>query len=91
MKLRRTGRAPTLAGMGAERPITPADEEALRAQGLRARTVWLPDVSSPEFLEQVRLGCLAIRENDERWADDELWVEAMTDDLLDSLPPWSDD
>lgn len=77
--------------MGAERPLTAADEAALRAQGLHPRTFWLPDMSSPDFLAQVRRGCRLIRENDERWGDDMRWVEAMTDDLVDSLPPWNDD
>lgn len=77
--------------MGVQRPLTPADEDALRAQGLRPHIFWLPDVSSPEFLKQVRQGCRYVRENDERWADDMRWVEAMSDDLLESLPPWNDD
>lgn len=77
--------------MGAERPLTPGEENSLRARGLRPQTFWLPDVSSPEFLEQVRRGCRLVRENEARWADDMLWVEAMTDDLLESLPPWNDD
>ena len=77
--------------MGAQRPITPADEDALRAKGLRPHTVWLPDISSPEFLEDVRRGCRVLRDDEARWADDMRWVEAMTDDLLESLPPWNDD
>ena len=83
--------APNFVEMGIQRPLTPADEDGLRAQGLRPQVFWLPDIASPDFAEKVRLGCRLIRENDARWADDDLWVQAMTDDLLDSLPPWNDD
>lgn len=37
-----------------------AHRARLRAQGLRPVTFWLPDTSSPEFLEQARRDCLAI-------------------------------
>lgn len=44
--------------MDMERPMTSAERvakrrAALRAQGLRPRTVWLPDRASPDFLERV--------------------------------------
>jgi hypothetical protein len=45
--------------MGMERPMTSAERVAkrralLRAQGLKPRTVWLPDRTSPAFAERVR-------------------------------------
>jgi ABC-type branched-subunit amino acid transport system substrate-binding protein len=36
---------------------------AMRAKGLRPRTFWLPDASTPEFKEQARRDCEGLR----RW------------------------
>lgn len=44
---------------------------ALRAQGLRLKQFWVPDVHSPEFKEQARRDCEAINrfwaDNPEEW------------------------
>lgn len=37
-----------------------AHRARLRAQGLRPVTYWLPDTSSPEFLEQARRDSIAV-------------------------------
>lgn len=45
--------------MGVERPMTSAERVArrrarLRAKGLRPKTFWLPDTTTPEFQEEAR-------------------------------------
>jgi hypothetical protein len=53
--------------------------DRLRAQGLRPKTVWVPDTRSPDFAERVRRDSLAVREHpSEREALD--WIEDATDD-----------
>ncbi len=76
--------------MGTERPMTSAERvakrrAALRARGLRPKTFWLPDTSTPEFQEQARQTreWLWARVNDDREAM--AFVEAMTDALLENL------
>lgn len=64
---------------------------ALRAQGLRPRTFWLPDTTTPEFKEQARKDCEWLKKTMHLWEDDLRFVEAMTDDALASLPPWEGD
>jgi hypothetical protein len=77
--------------MGYEPPKTSAQRvakrrAALRAQGLRPKTFWVPDTSTPEFKEQVALACAALAASRE---DEELaaWMDAMIDDALRDLPP----
>lgn len=59
---------------------------ALRAQGLRPRTFWLPDPNNPAFEEQARRDC------DRLWElrpDDEqamAFAAAMTDEVLRDHP-----
>lgn len=76
--------------MGFETPLTGAERvarrrAALRAQGLRPRTFWVPDTRLPEFQEKAR------RSRDWLWdrVPDEVqamaWIEAMTDELLADL------
>lgn len=78
--------------MGMERPMTSAERvakrrAALRAQGLRPKTFWLPDTSTPEFKAGVARVCAAINA---QWdADPELdaWIDAMINDALSDVPP----
>lgn len=78
--------------MNMHRPLTSAERvarrrAALRAQGLRPRTYWLPDTSTPEFAEKAARATAAMnREWDE---DPELraWMDAMVDGLLSDIPP----
>jgi len=78
--------------MGMERPMTSAERvakrrAALRAQGLRPRTFWLPDTTTPAFRHGVGRAGAAI---DAQWrADPELdaWLDAMLDDALSDMPP----
>lgn len=78
--------------MGMERPMTGAERvakrrAALRAQGLRPRTFWLPDMTTPEFQAGIARAIAAI--NTQWDADPELggWIDAMVDDSLFDLPP----
>ncbi|HEY0837750.1 MAG TPA: antitoxin MazE family protein [Azospirillum sp.] len=51
----------------------------LRAQGLRPKTVWVPDTRSAGFAERVRRDSLAVRDlPSERAALD--WIEDAMDD-----------
>ena len=78
--------------MGAELPLTSTERSArrrakLRAQGLRPRTFWLPDTSTPEFKAAAARECAAM---DRQWAaDKELrdWVGAMNAATLADIPP----
>lgn len=77
--------------MGMERPMTSAERvakrrAALRAQGLRPKTFWLPDTTTEAFKTRAALACAAI---DKAWEDAELrgWMDAMIDDVLADYPP----
>jgi hypothetical protein len=82
--------------MGMERPTTGAERvakrrAALRAQGLRQTSFWLPDVSTPEFAARVAKASNAIDRQTED-AETRAWMDAMIDDVLSDLPPyeWQD-
>jgi Protein of unknown function (DUF3018) len=77
--------------MGFEKPLTGAERvakrrAALRAQGLKPKTIWVPDRKNEAFKERARLDC------ERAWAlvpEDEqamAFVEAMTDELLRDHP-----
>lgn len=78
--------------MGAELPLTSTERSArrraaLRAKGLRPRTFWLPDMSTPEFKAEAARVTAAI---DRQWArDKELrdWVDAMNAATVADIPP----
>lgn len=50
---------------------------ALRAQGLRPKQIWVPNVHSPEFKEQARQAALAVA-NSPHEADDQAWVDSVS-------------
>jgi hypothetical protein len=83
--------------MGYERPHTGAERvakrrAALRAQGLRPKTVWVPDTRTPEFTEQAQKACEKLWELFSDEAGMIAFAEAMTDEVLADLPlPWNDD
>ena len=78
--------------MGVERPMTSAERvakrrAALRAQGLRPKTFWLPDTTTPAFQHGIARACAAI---DAQWDEDHAlnaWMDAMIDDALSDIPP----
>lgn len=59
---------------------------ALRAQGLRPKTIWVPDTRTPEFQAIAARACAAI---DRAWEEEGLrgWMEAMVDAVLADYPP----
>lgn len=73
--------------MNMERPLTGAERAkrwraAMRAKGLKPRTFWLPDTSTPEFKERARRDVEALNR----------WYETHSDELdeilsLQSWPP----
>ncbi len=83
--------------MGYEPPLTGAQRvakrrAALRAQGLRPKTFWLPDTRTPEFKEQARLFCEMTWREYESNPEIYRWAEAMADEVIAELPlPWDDD
>ncbi len=58
-----------------------------KEKGLRLVQFWVPDVRSPEFLEEARRQCEAINESD-RTNEDVRFVEALAEELLESLPDY---
>jgi hypothetical protein len=77
--------------MGFEKPLTGAERvarrrAALRAQGLRPKTFWLPDTRTTSFQEQARQDVARLWELEGRDAESMAWVEAMTDELLRDHP-----
>jgi hypothetical protein len=76
--------------MNKPEPLTPRERvarrrAALRAQGLRPKQFWVPDVRSAEFREQARRDSIAVRLADAENADI-AFVESLFD--WDSLPPY---
>lgn len=76
--------------MDAERPLTSNERSArrraaLRAQGLRPRTFWLPNPASSEFQEQARRDCEYLWRSVPDDVEAMAFVEAMTDELLADL------
>lgn len=78
--------------MGFEKPLTGAERvakrrAALRAQGLRPRTFWLPDRNSEAWKLAAREDSLRLK----AWYDANrevmAWVDDMTADVLATLPP----
>jgi hypothetical protein len=54
----------------------------MRAKGMRQVTLWVPDVRSPEFLENARKACLAIARSEQE-KDDQAFVEAISAGVWD--------
>jgi Protein of unknown function (DUF3018) len=77
--------------MGFEKPLTGAQRvakrrAALRAQGLRPRTFWLPDTQTDAFRERARRDVARSWELVDHDADAMAFIEAITDELLSDLP-----
>jgi hypothetical protein len=77
--------------MGFEKPMTGAERvakrrAALRAQGLKPKTIWVSDRNSEVFKEQARLDCERawelVPEDEQAMA----FIEAMTEELLRDHP-----
>jgi Protein of unknown function (DUF3018) len=77
--------------MGFEKPLTGAQRvakrrAALRAQGLKPKTIWVPDRNSDAFKEQARRDCERAWELVPEEEQAMAFVEAMTDELLRDHP-----
>lgn len=78
--------------MNMQRPLTGAERvarrrAALRAQGLRPRTYWLPDTSTPDFAEKAAHATAAINSEWDESPELRAWIDAMTDEILADIPP----
>jgi len=63
------------------RPLTSREKvrnhrARLRAQGLRAVTLWVPDMRSPSFIAEARRQCLLANASLHA-AEDQAWADAM--------------
>ena len=84
--------------MGVHETFTGAQRVAkrravLRAQGLRPKQIWLPDLRDPKVLAEIRADAAALAAQAHRWNDLLGDVEDMAAEVLDDLPPydWGDD
>jgi Protein of unknown function (DUF3018) len=60
---------------------------AKRAQGLRLKQFWVPDLRNPEVLEQLRRSVEIINASDRR--DGVMgYINSLNDEMLNSLPPY---
>ena len=76
--------------MGFEKPLTGAQRvakrrAALRAQGLRPRTFWLPDPRSEGFQKKAEASCRWLWEQMPEDAEALAWAEAITCEVLADL------
>jgi hypothetical protein len=65
---------------------------AKRAQGLRLKQIWLPDLSDPAMQEKLRRSAEIINERDRRDGTME-YLESLCDESMNALPShdWNDD
>ena len=63
---------------------------AKRAQGLRLKQFWVPDMRDPEVLAKIKREVEELNRRDR--ADGTLeYIDSLADDLLASLPPYGAD
>ena len=62
---------------------------AKRAQGLRLKQIWVPDLRDPKVLAGIKREIAEINRRD-RASGIMAEIEAMGDELLASLPPYGD-
>jgi hypothetical protein len=82
--------------MGVHENLTGAQRVAkrravMRANGLRPRQIWLPNLRDPKVLAEIRREVDSINRSEDE-ASMMAWIEANNSELLDSLPPydWSE-
>ncbi|GGF45507.1 antitoxin MazE [Azorhizobium oxalatiphilum] len=68
---------PSLAGKSS-REKTRARNAAMRAQGLRPVTIWVPDVNSPAFKAEAARQSRLVAESPHD-AEDQAFIDAVTD------------
>ena len=62
---------------------------AKRAQGLRLKQIWVPDLRDPKVREEIRRECEEINRRD-RESGIMAEIEAMADEMMASLPPYGE-
>ncbi len=77
--------------MGAHENLTGAQRvakrrAALRAQGLRPRQIWLPDLRDARVRQAIRADAAALAKQAHRWDDFWIEMETLQDDLFNSEP-----
>ena len=80
--------------MGVHQNLTGAQRTAKyraakRAQGLRLKEIWLPDLRDPQVRERLRKEVEEINRRD-RESGVMAEIEAMGDELMKGLPPYGD-
>jgi Protein of unknown function (DUF3018) len=78
--------------MGVHEKMTGAQRVAkrratLRANGLRPRQIWLPDLRDPKVRADVQADAAALAKQAHRWDDFWIDMEYLQADLWDSYPP----
>ena len=58
---------------------------AKRAQGLRLKQIWVPDLRDPKVREEIRQSAAEINRRDRLDGTME-YLESLSDEILDSLP-----
>ncbi len=61
---------------------TQADEDRLRAQGLRPLVVWVPDTRSPEFAAEAHRQSLLVARSPHA-EEDQTFVDSISDGVAD--------
>lgn len=61
---------------------------ALRAQGLRPKQFWLPDLRDPAILADIKADAASLAAQRDRWLSDEAFAIALGQEMIDSLPPY---
>ena len=66
---------------------------ALRAQGLRPKQIWLPDLRDAKVRAAIQADAAALAAQSHRWIDVLSDAEDMATEVLGGLPPfdWHDD
>lgn len=78
--------------MGVHEKLTGAQRTARyraakRAQGLKLRQFWLPDLSDPDVREKIRQSAQEINRRDREDGIME-YIESLNDEMMASLPPY---
>ncbi len=65
---------------------------AKRAQGLRLKQFWVPDLRNPEVREAIRRSVAEINARDRRDGTMD-YLESLSDEMMSALPPydWDDE
>ena len=66
---------------------------ALRAQGLRLKQFWVPDLRDPKVRAAIEADADALAAQADRWRDEIDDAEALSAEVLDDMPPddWGDE